>query len=54
MTSLEAKEDARIFLESLEQSLSKLEKDKSVADVLGHIIEARRVIERSPSLKNAS
>lgn len=49
----QAKEDARLFLESLERALYReLQKDQSVARALEYVLEARRALsERSPSLK---
>src|SRR3989339_52621 len=49
----QAKEDARLFLESLERVLyQKLQKDQGVAHALEYVLEARRALsERSPSLK---
>lgn len=49
----QAKEDARVFLEALERLLyQRFQTDKSVADALKYVLEARRALsERSPSLK---
>lgn len=49
----QAREDTRIFLEALEHLLyQRLAIDRSVADSLGYVLDARRALsERSPSLK---
>lgn len=49
----QAKEDARIFLESLERALyRRLKEGEKVEEVLAYVLEARRALsERAPSLK---